>query len=339
MTLPLYTTERHADVSKHILLDANEHYRQWVKIPAHILTKLHRYPDRLAVELRAALSQQYCFPFSPDNLFISAGSIEAIDLLIQALKPKCLALSSPTYDVYEQRAIVHGVRVLKVPFRKDGQPNPTLLTGQNNKADMIILINPNNPTGDLVEPETIRRILKKFKGTIVIDEAYIEFAGLDKSLQDFAFRYPNVVVLRTFSKAWGLAGVRLGYVIASPEVVKLLEAYQNPYSVSSIALFSGICALEQKDQLSSEVAKTLSLKRQLIDELEKSGIAAKDSAANFISLEISDASKVSQYLREHGVLTRQKVLTHRGSDGLRVTIGSEEDLIAFERVIKEAMRI
>lgn len=336
-SLLLYTIERQVDVSSHVLLDANEHYKQWVNIPTDILKRLHRYPDNSATSLRMTLSQQYCFPFSPNNLFICSGSIEGIDLLIHSLKPDRLYVSTPTYDVYAHRATIHGVTVVRVPFRKDGQPNTSILTKRNNVSDMIVLINPNNPTGDLVKSGTLKRILNDFKGTIVIDEAYIEFAGLDKSLQNFAAKYPNVIILRTFSKAWGLAGVRLGYIIASTEIVKKLKIYQNPYSVNSVAIFAGECALEQKSGLEIEVANTLSRKAILIRKLEKSGVKVKDSSANFITLDIANAHKAYEYLKERRVLTRPRPLIYGGSDCLRITIGSESDLDLFEKLIKEAI--
>jgi histidinol-phosphate aminotransferase len=337
VALSFYTSER-TGVSQHILLDANEHYEQWVKIPPSILTNLNRYPSGLAAEFKKNLSQKYCYPFAPKNLFISSGSIEAIDLLIKALKPTGIALNSPTYDVYEHIAQVYEVPVKRIPFLSDGQPNVKELSTLYEKVNMLVLINPNNPTGNLIWPETVTKILNQYRGTVIIDEAYIEYAGLQNSLQHLTLRYTNVIVLRTFSKAWGLAGVRLGYVIARPEVVELLESYQNPYSVNAVAFYSGICALEQRDQLQINVDRVLSSKRQLIKALKEDGIIVKDSAANFITIDIPYyASEIHERLRRQGLLVRLRPIEHAGSDCLRVTIGSPNDIAVFLKAIRETM--
>ncbi|MEK7153560.1 MAG: aminotransferase class I/II-fold pyridoxal phosphate-dependent enzyme, partial [Patescibacteria group bacterium] len=208
--LELYQTERQV-ISNGIMLDANEHYKQWVKVPGTALAGLNRYPDSSAIALRQKLAECYCGEdIQTENILITSGSIEAIDVLIAAYKPSSLILNTPSYDVYKLRADAHGCRCELIPLNSASQPQVDRIIEKATEGSMVVFISPNNPTGKLMDPALVRKVIQKSQGMVVIDEAYIEFAGLQNSMQSLVKEYPNVIILRTFSKAWGLAGIRLG---------------------------------------------------------------------------------------------------------------------------------
>lgn len=328
-----YTTER-GNTSHNILLDANEHYEQWVDIPASSLLNLNRYPDQQCKFLSEKLAKTYCRPFTPDQILIASGSIEIIDLLMYSIKPKQLIVNFPCYDVYMSRASVHGIQSKAIPFKDDGQPDADYILSLNNTNDLLILINPNNPTGHLVNSKVIEKIINNFKGTIVIDEAYIEFSGLHKSFQNLIFRSSRVIVLRTFSKAWGLAGVRLGYALSSPAIINKLKQYKNSYSVNSIAIAAGLSALDKIDILNKNVSYILQEKSRLIRDLKHHGIKVYDTSANFVLIDIKNPIIVANMLKDNGVIVRPRQVLNDKSV-LRVTVGSKFDNIHLLSVLKE----
>lgn len=319
-----YKTER-TNIDNFILLDANEHYKQWVKIPGNALTSLNRYPDKTALKLRTSLAKSYCGPLSPENIFVSSGSIEAIDLLIQSCRPQTIMINTPSYDVYSLRATAHSVKTISIPLFSNGQPDVNSLLANTNNKDMIILINPNNPTGELLDRTTIKHLLDNFTGILIIDEAYIEYSGLEHSMQNLIRSHNNIVIIRTFSKAWGLAGVRLGYVLGNSNIINRLQAFQNPYSVSTVALAAGLAALEQINGLPRHVQRTIRAKNEMLDKLKKIGVNATNTDANFILIPCNDAYEISAALKSEGVLVRPRILPQSKNSFLRVTVGSPHE--------------
>ena len=336
MVIQQYFTERDSRTSS-ILLDANEHYRQWVTLPLDMLEGLNRYPDRHAIEFRKALVGHYTPRFDIDNILPTAGSIEAIDLLMTALRPSKLIVNVPGYDVYEQRASVHGIATQRVPFTPDGQPDVPAIIKCADENSVVVLIHPNNPTGKLVAEQIGQDVIDNFPGLIVIDEAYIEYSGLEVSFERFVLTNPNVIILRTFSKAWGLAGVRLGYVVAHPTLIQRLATAQTIYSVSRFALRAGVCALQQNSLMRTEVIETLENKRLLYNRLFEAGIPAIDSQANFLLINPHDTSKVHRGLADRGILVRPRQLIYGQQDHLRLTVGSETENELLYRVLLETV--
>jgi histidinol-phosphate aminotransferase len=333
--LELYQTERQT-VNNSIMLDANEHYKQWVKVPNSALTNLNRYPDSSALALRHKLAESYCGGgMQPKNILITSGSIEAIDVLITAYKPSRLILNTPTYDVYKLRAAAHGSPCELIPLDTSSQPQADKIIEQAKKGSMVVLISPNNPTGKLMEPALVRKIAQNSQGMVVIDEAYIEFAGLQNSMQLLAKEYPNVIVLRTFSKAWGLAGIRLGYIISQEHNIRHLAPYRNAYSVNALALTIGLHALDQQDELKVQIENVLECKSNLIYQFERVGITAYETDANFILLDIPDVHTVHQALRQQSILVRPRPLLGNQRHGLRITVGSpDENKAMFDAIVK-----
>jgi histidinol-phosphate aminotransferase len=333
MAIQPYIIER-TGLTKGLLLDANEHYRQWVKLPYNLLEGLNRYPDNVASDLREALVAKYCKLFSPGNLLITSGSIEAIDLLMRSLRPEKLILNIPTYDVYSHCASVYGIPQVKIPYDRNGQPDVPKIIAEGTKDSLLVMVHPNNPTGQLVSPGTMSQLLDNFEGIIVVDEAYIEYAGMSVSMEQFVTTHSNLIILRTFSKAWGLAGLRIGYVIASAPLINSLSLYKNAYSVNAIALEAAILALDQVDELIIQVKETLLNKEELHLRLLEAGIASTNTSANFLLVNLTDALSARQALLRKGIITRRRPLVNGERDCLRVTIGSaEENDIFFAALI------
>lgn len=336
-TLELYQTERQT-IGKSIMLDANEHYTQWVKVPNSALAGLNRYPDSSAMALRQKLAECYCGEdIRAENILITSGSIEAIDVLIAAYKPRNLILNTPSYDVYKLRADAHGCPCEFIPLDSASQPQVDSIIERAQEGSMVVFISPNNPTGKLMNPDLVRKVVETSRGIVVIDEAYIEFAGLQSSMQSFVKEYPNVIVLRTFSKAWGLAGVRLGYIISSEQNIRYLAPYRNAYSVNAVAIAVGLHALDQQDELLLQVQRTLKHKDNLVRQFELAGISVHKTEANFIVLDIHDVPTVHQALRQKSILVRPRPLLGNLRQGLRVTIGSPDENKAMFNAIVEAL--
>ena len=335
--LELYKTERR-DIGSDIMLDANEHYKQWVRLPRSALTNINRYPDSSAVALRQKLAECYCGNgIRTENILVTSGSIEAIDVLIAAYMPRVLILNTPSYDVYKIRAHALGRSCELIPLNSSSQPQADRIIEKAIEGSMVIFISPNNPTGKLMDLTLVRRVIENSKGMVIIDEAYIEFAGLQKSMQLLAKEYPNVIILRTFSKAWGLAGLRLGYIISNEDNIRHLTHYRNAYSVNTVALTVGLHALDQQDELKVQVENILAYKSDLTYRFEHAGIAVHRTEANFIVIDIPDAHTVYQVLRQKSILVRPRPLLGNLRQGLRITVGSPAENQAMFNAILEAL--
>lgn len=336
-TLEPYRTERHA-VRNCIMLDANEHYRRWVRVPSSALTDLNRYPDSSAKALRAKLAECYLDgTIQAENILITSGSIEAIDVLIAAYRPSSLILNTPSYDVYKLRADAHGCPCELIPLDSSSQPQIDRIIAKAVEGAMVIFINPNNPTGKLIDQTLILKVIQESQGTVVIDEAYIEFAGLQNSMQSIAKEYPNVIIIRTFSKAWGLAGIRLGYIISNEHNIQHLATYRNAYSVNAVALAIGLHALDQQDELKVQVERILEQKSNLTYQFERAGITVHATETNFIVVDIPDQHSVYQALRQKSILVRPRPLLGNLREGLRITVGSPNENRKMLNAVLEAL--
>ena len=335
--LELYQTERQV-IGNGIMLDANEHYKQWVKMPGSALTCLNRYPDSSAMALRQKLAECYFGDgIQTENIFITSGSIEAIDVLIAAYKPSALILNTPSYDVYKLRADAHGCPCELIPLDPSSQPQADRIIEKAKEGSMVVFISPNNLTGKLMEPALVRRVIKNSQGMVIIDEDYIEFAGLQNSMQSLAKEYPNVILLCTFSKAWGFAGIRLGYIISNEDNIRHLMPYRNAYSVNTVALTVGLHALDQQDELKVQVERILEHKSDLIYRFKHAGIAVHGTEANFIVLDIPDVHTVHQALRKKSILVRPRPLLGNLRQGLRITVRSPDENRAMFNAVLEVL--
>ena len=285
----------------------------------------NRYPDPLQWKVKELLAQQK--KVKAEQIFLGNGSDEAIDLLIRVFcepNQDSVMITEPTYGMYRVCANINAVGIQNVLLTKDYQLDTEAIVKAINPATKIIfLCSPNNPTGNLLKVEDIFLILNKFAGLVVVDEAYIDFAG-DISLIKELKNYPNLVILQTFSKAWGLAGLRLGMCFASEAIIALLNKVKYPYNVNIKTQELAIEALLQVDKKNKAVNEILSERAQLITALKQVPFVKKvyHSDANFVLVAMDDAPAIYQKLMQRGIIVRDRSTVVLCESSLRITIGT-----------------
>jgi histidinol-phosphate aminotransferase len=324
-----------------IFLDANENpfgFR-YKGVPA-----LNRYPDPLQGKLKAALSAKS--GIAPDAIFAGNGSDEIIDLMIRAFcRPglDTIIITPPTYGMYEVQARVHNIKVTEVPLLPGFLPDEKGLaaaeataTANGTPAKLLFLCSPNNPTGNLIANETIARITANFSGIVIVDEAYIDFSGTEGALP-LVWEYSNMMVLRTFSKARGLAGARLGVGYSNSFVTGLLNRIKLPYNVNSLTLDAGLRSLEAEDATKQQVSLIISERERVNTELKMmSGIIKVwPSDANFILMEVDTPKELYAYLLRCGIVVRDRSSLQGCKGCLRLTIGTPPQNEALLSALKE----
>ncbi len=312
-----------------IFLDANEN-----SMGSTVSEKLNRYPDPLQQKLKGRIAE--IKSVRPEQIFLGNGSDEAIDLLIRAFcEPgrEAILIMPPTYGMYEVCAAVNNVPVRKVLLQPDFQIDVgKVLSTVDSNLKLIFICSPNNPTGNAFRPEAIERILKNFGGITVLDEAYVDFAP-DKSWLPRLNDWSNLVILQTFSKAWGLANVRLGMAFAQPEIIQILNKIKYPYNVNGVTQKIALEALENLELKDQMVAKILAEKDRLVNELEQLSCVEKiyPSDANFLLVKMHDALKIFYYLLDQKIIVRNRSNVQLCESCLRITVGTPEE---NERLLK-----
>lgn len=324
---------------KGVFLDANENYKQWVKIDWSKIKNLNRYPDSTADQLRQKLVKKYIKGFEKENIFVGCGSDEIIDLLIRGFveNNESIMVMNPSYSVYQVQADINNSKVKKVLLNPDFSLNIKKIKDNINKVKLLFLCSPNNPTGNLINQTELKKILKFFKGLIVIDEAYIEFAGLKNSLINLVKNNPQLVILRTFSKAWGLAGIRLGYAVANPQIINVLLKIKDSYNASSLSQTIALQALDQLKNLKKSVAKIKSLKASLEKELKTINLEVIPNEANFVLLKIKNAAQIYQKLAGKRIIARDRSNLPYLENVLRITVGSEKENKQLIKTLKRLL--
>lgn len=330
-----YVTAR----SKHrggILLDANENP---FGPPASGGGDLHRYPDPRSGGLRAALAAR--FGVEPDRLWIGNGSDEALDVLLRAVAGPgdTAVVPVPTYGLYAARARVHGVRVTEVPLDDDFDLDLPATQEAARTARVVFLCSPNNPTGNLLSRDRVLALAAEASALVVVDEAYVEFSGA-ASLAPRAGEPANLVVVRTFSKAWGLAGARVGWAAAHPDLVDVLDLAGLPYPLSAPAARAATAALDRAADVEARRDRIVAERERLRAGLEALGIRVRPSEANFLLFFVDDflddAATVQRRLdEEFGVVIRDRSRLPRLAGGLRTSVGTPEE---NDRLL-EALRV
>ena len=295
-----------------IFLDANE-------CP---FGKHNRYPDPTQLELKELVSQQYKAPI--ENIFIGNGSDEVIDIAIRVFcepgKDKILTFT-PTYGMYEFLAGINNIEVLKNPLDNDFQIDFQLLekTLSENKIKMIFVCSPNNPTANIIHE--IDKVISMFNGIIFIDEAYIEFANYS-SYVDKVLSNPNIIVSRTLSKAWGLAGARTGLGFASADIISLFNKSKYPYNVSTLNQKEAINALKNINDIEQKKQIIIKERDYLIKDLGKIDIVKKvyPSDSNFILIEVDNAQDIYSRLIDMGIIVRDRDSAIKNC--LRISVGT-----------------
>ncbi|RZK49308.1 MAG: histidinol-phosphate transaminase [Pedobacter sp.] len=307
-----------------IFLDANENpYGSPLE-----LESFNRYPDPLQLDLKEALGKIKGVPI--ENTFIGNGSDEAIDLLIKAFcEPGVdeIMVFPPTYGMYEVCANIHNVHIQSIPLLPDFQLNLDSIAEKIKKTTKIIfLCSPNNPSGNCLNREDIETILANFKGLVVVDEAYINFARQRSFIQELT-EYPNLVVLQTFSKAWGLAGLRVGMAFSSRPVIDILNKVKAPYNLSTLIQQQAIKSLNQLPQINEwikEIVRERIRLTQLLQDIPEV-IKVFPSDANFILVKFKDPQAVYNYLMQAGIIVRDRSKIAGCEGCLRISIGTPKE--------------
>lgn len=306
-----------------------------------VATSLNRYPDRDATALRSALAQFINelsgTSFTADNIWAANGSNEIIQSLFLAFGEGRALGFTPSYSMHPLIARVTNTAWMDGARREDFSLDIDLALGEiaATKPSLTFITTPNNPTGSSLRIEEIEKLASSTTGLLVIDEAYAEFSD-EVSATTLIEKYPHIVVIRTMSKAFSFAGVRIGYLVANPSVIDALFLVRLPYHLSAITQAAGEVALEHKEELLQNVNRIKESQRYLTLELEKLGLKAIPSSANFILFSGFDipAPTLWKWLLDKGVLIRDVGL----SGYLRVTVGSEAENELFLSSLKSVLQ-
>lgn len=338
LKLKPYTSAR-GSYLEGILLDANENSFGSV-IDDFKQLEYNRYPDPNQTKLKEKLSEY--LGVSSTKLFFGVGSDEIIDLLIRIFcepKKDSVLIPQPTYGMYQVACEINDVKVIDIPLNKNFQINvKTTIEAVEKNTKIIFLCSPNNPTGNLLNKKNILQILNKFKGIVVVDEAYIEFCEKD-SLINLTDKYENLVITRTFSKAWGLAGLRCGYSIASEKITNLLFKVKAPYNINKLTADAVLEAFSKIKTKNNFVKKLNGEKEFLIGEMKQIKQIKKilPSDANFITFRINDATEIYNKLVLEGVIIRNRSNQLNLENCLRVSIGTRRENKLFIKKLKEML--
>ena len=304
--------------SASVFLDANEN-------PYN--APYNRYPDPMQWRLKERISEIKGVPV--ESIFLGNGSDEPIDLLLRAFcepgKEKMLT-TDPTYGMYQVAAEVNNVACVKVPLREDFSLDlPALLARIDDATKLIYLCSPNNPTGNSLGHDAICEVLRRFRGIVVVDEAYIDFSAGPSFLREMG-EWPNLVVLQTLSKAWGCAAIRLGMAFASPEIIGVLNKIKYPYNVNLLTQEKALELLDE-DRMRTQLAQILQERTRLCRDLSAIPLVRRiyPTDANFLLVDVGDADGVYHKLVEEGIIVRNRnrVTLCRGC--LRITVGTPEE--------------
>jgi histidinol-phosphate aminotransferase len=302
-----------------VFLDANEN-----PYPS----PYNRYPDPLQWKVKEKLGALK--NVDPKNIFLGNGSDEAIDLLIRAFcEPgkDSILITEPTYGMYSVCAEVNGVNIQQARLTADFDLDVDALPKTfDSTTKILFLCSPNNPTGNLLSKDKVLDVLKRFYGIVVIDEAYIDFAD-GKSFIEELDNYPHLVVLQTFSKAWGLAGLRLGMAFASQTIISILNKIKYPYNVNIKTQELALDALENAYKKDIWVDEILRQRDQLVKNLKALRIVDKiyPSDANFILVRVKDAPSTYHYLMNNNIVVRDRSRVTLCYNCLRITVGTPDE--------------
>lgn len=329
-----YTSARDEYTGKiGVFLDANEN-------PYGSITDqdYNRYPDPYQQELKEKISE--IKKVDPSQIFLGNGSDEAIDLLFRAFcnpgKDNVILLP-PTYGMYEVSASINDIETRKVALTSDFQLQPEKIIGATDEHSKIIFVcSPNNPSGNKVKREEIQFLLKNFNGIVVVDEAYIDFND-EPSFTTELEEFPNLLVIQTFSKAWGLASLRLGMAFGSKEIIRILNRIKPPYNISGLTQETVLKAMDKYGKVQKMIQKILSEREFLKEELGQLPFVQHifPSHANFLLVKMPHATEVYNELIEQKVIVRNRSKVLLCEDCLRISVGTRSENEAFIQALKK----
>ncbi|MEP1152153.1 MAG: histidinol-phosphate transaminase [Balneola sp.] len=326
------------DFNSGVLLDANENS---FGSPFENELELNRYPMPYQEKLRSKIAQFR--KVETDNVFVGVGSDEAIDLLFRIfcapVKDRVI-INPPTYGMYKVSANINDVQIDKVLLTEDFQlQTEKILNRVTDFTKLIFVCSPNNPTANDINRNDIIELLENFDGLVVVDEAYIDFST-QQSFASLVESYPNLVVLQTLSKAFGLAGIRLGIAIANPEVINYMLKVKAPYNINKLTAEAALKGFDHIEQVHENIAEINREKERIIQSLGELTQIEKvfPSDANFLLFRIDNAFEVYQMLAKAGVIIRYRGNEPHCENCLRLTIGTPEEnnrfLEALDQVLK-----
>ncbi|HXB45033.1 MAG TPA: histidinol-phosphate transaminase [Puia sp.] len=304
-----------------VFLDANEN-----SLGSPLTVWYNRYPDPLQWKVKEALSK--IKGVQSKNIFLGNGSDECIDILFRAFcnpGKDNVIINPPTYGMYEVSAHINDVEVRRALLMDDFQLDLIHLEGMVDDHTKIIWIcSPNNPSGNSMHREDIETVLNNFHGLVVIDEAYINFSRHRSFIQELA-EYPNLVVLQTLSKAWGLAGLRMGMAFASEEIIAIYNKVKPPYNINQSSQQLALKALQQVGQVNEMINAIVEMREKLKEQLALLPAVLKvyPSDANFLLVKVADANAVYDYLLQKQIVVRDRSRVELCAGCLRITVGSE----------------
>ena len=354
---PTNNTSSSENQHSSVFLDANENA---FGSPSHLTVS--RYPDPLQIALKERIAEIKRIPQERVNtIFLGNGSDEPIDLIIRAFcEPKStptqrqtlgsvantslndktddkiddkilddeIIITPPTYGMYEVSAAIHNVALARVPLRKDARGfhlnAEAVLASSTPRTKLIFLCSPNNPTANALDASALERVITGFDGIIVLDEAYIDFAP-DKSFLPRLAEFPNLIILQTFSKAWGMAGLRLGMAFARAEIIAVLNTIKPPYNINIVAQEAALTALADVAWHDEVVVQTLRERTRLQAELVKLAFVQRvfPSDANFLLVEMQHSRRIYEELVRQNIIVRDRAGVALCEDCLRITVGTE----------------
>ena len=306
-----------------VLLDANEN-----SLGSPLTKWYNRYPDPYQKKVKEKLA--FIKQIKSEQIFLGNGSDECIDNLFRTFcEPgkDNIIICPPTYPMYEVGANINNIEIKNAPLLPNFQLNVAHIEQLVNEQTKIIWIcSPNNPTGNSLDRIDIETILNHFNGLVVVDEAYINFSK-QKSFAQSLIDYPNLVVLQTLSKAWGLAGLRLGMAFASEEIIGYMNKVKAPYNINMVTQELALVALEEVGQVNDMIAHLVDMRIALAAVIESMPFVEKvyPSDTNFLLVKIPKAAELYRYLLTQGIVVRDRSSLENCNDSLRITIGTEQE--------------
>jgi histidinol-phosphate aminotransferase len=306
-----------------VFLDANEN-----AFGSPLEQQFNRYPDPLQFEVKKRLTEIKGVP--PRNIFLGNGSDEAIDILFRAFcNPGVdnVILVPPTYGMYQVSANINDVAVKNVPLTEDFQLNlEGIAEAIDGNTKLIFICSPNNPTGNSINRADVETLLANFSGIVVVDEAYINFSRQKTFIQELT-EYANLVVLQTLSKAWGLAGLRVGMAFASEEIIEVMNKVKPPYNVNDASQQLALQALANIGQVNDWIKETLLQRDKLVLTLKDFDFVVDiyPSDANFILVKTTDANGIYNFLVNQGIIVRNRSKIELCEGCLRITVGTPRE--------------
>jgi histidinol-phosphate aminotransferase len=320
-----------------VYLDANEN-----SFGSPLTRWYNRYPDPLQRKVKARLGEIKAL--SPEHIFLGNGSDECIDILFRACcdpGKDNVIICPPTYGMYEVSANINDVQVKKVPLLQDFQLDlPSIEAAVDDHTKMIFICSPNNPTGNSLERSDIEIILNNYFGLVVLDEAYINFSRFRSFSQELN-DYPNLVILQTLSKAWGLAALRVGMAFASKEIIDVMNRVKPPYNINQASQELVLKSLEEVEQVNQMIRDIVEQRDALRKSLESINGVEKiyPSDANFLLVRIRNARPLYEFLLTKGIVVRDRSNVTLCEGCLRITVGTAPENAALISAIDSFMNL